>query len=549
MTHPQQIDQRLAQCEAVLRRDPQNLVAWHDRGGLLFSLGHWADSLASYERAIALDPRLPEPHDNRGLVLQRLGRFAEAIEAHSAALARNPGFGIAYVRRAMALREFGRFENALVDAGRGVSLMPGAPIAFNARGIVFNDLGRLDEAVADFRRALDAAPQFAEAMNNLGNALHDQGKFEDAIDCFDRALRLRPNYPEALSNRGLSRQELGRLDAAMTDFDAAISARPDFAEALKRRAALRLLSGDFETGWRDYGASLKVLDTRQLANAVMDAIPTWRGESLAGKSILLSEPNGFGDALQYWRFIPHLQAMGADVAFYGRPALFELLRSSPWSVRFVPADDAPRGFDYQCQLWSVPRLLGIGLADIPALVPYLTSNPKRVARWSGLCAPDALNIGICWQGRPERKIDAGRSIPLAAFAPLARIDGVRLVSLQRGHGLEQMRALPAGMHVVEPDAIFDGGADAFLDTAALMQRLDLVVTSDTAVAHLAGALGRPVWLALKWMPEWRWMLERDDSPWYPTMRLFRQPARGDWAGVFAAISSQARMLAGNLQRR
>lgn len=538
MSQAHDIARQLAQCEAALRRDPHDLVAWHDRGGLLFALERWPDALASYERVIALDPRLPEPHDNRGLVLQRLGRHAEAIQAHAAAIARNPRFGIAHVRRAMALREFGRFEEAHADAVRGLSLMPGVPIALNARGITFNDLGRLPEAVADFRQAVAAAPQFAEAINNLGNALHDLAAFEEAIACFDEALRLRPGYPDALSNRGLSRQELGQLDAAMADFDAALAARPGFAEAAKRRGALHLLRGDYAAGWQDYGASLQALEARQRANGGASGIPHWRGEPLAGKSLLLSEPNGFGDALQYWRFIPRLLAMGANLAFHGRPALFELLRSSPWPVRFVPVDEAPHGFDLQCQLWSVPRLLDMRVEDIPAGVPYLSADPARVARWAGLCAPDALNIGICWQGRPERKIDAGRSIPLAAFAPLAGVPGVRLLSLQRGHGIEQLRALPAGMRVVEPGAEFDGGAHAFLDTAALMQRLDLVVTSDTAVAHLAGALGRPVWLALKWMPEWRWMLARADSPWYPTMRLFRQPARGDWDGVFAAMQQE-----------
>ncbi|GHB95181.1 tetratricopeptide repeat protein [Thermomonas carbonis] len=539
MNQAHDIAQRLAQCEAAIRHDPRDLVAWHDRGGLLFALERWPDALASYERVIALDPRLPEPHDNRGLVLQRLGRHADAIQAHDAAIARNPRFGIAYVRRAMALREFGRFEDAHADAGRGVSLMPGVPIALNARGITWNDLGRLDEAVADFRQAVAAAPQFAEAINNLGNALHDLGSFEEAIACFDEALRLRPGYPDALSNRGLSRQELGQLDAAMADFDAALAARPGFAEAAKRRGALHLLRGDYAAGWRDYEASLQALDARQRANGAVNGIPQWRGEPLACKSLLLSEPNGFGDALQYWRFIPCLQAMGAEITFQGRPALFELLRSSPWPVRFLPADEEPHGFDFHCQLWSVPRLLGMGVGDIPADVPYLSADPARVARWAGLCEPVALNVGICWQGRPERKIDAGRSIPLAAFAPLADMPGVRLISLQRGHGIEQLRSLPAGMQVLEPDPRFDAGAHAFLDTAALMQSLDLVVTSDTAVAHLAGALGRPVWLALKWMPEWRWMLKRMDSPWYPTMRLFRQPSRGDWGGVFTAIRDEA----------
>ena len=524
--------QALARCDAQIARDPTDYVAWHDRGSALFEAGQLAEALACYERVIALEPRIPEPHDNRGLVLQRLGRFAEAIASHDAAIARSPRFAPAYLRRAMALREFGRFEEALEDAERAVALDPASPLALNGRGIVHNDLGRYQAAADDYRQALQRAPGFAEARNNLGNALHDLGQFEGAVSQLDQALALRPDYPDAHSNRALALQELGRLDESLAALDRAIAARPAFAEASKRRGALRLLRGDFLGGWADYDASVHAAQARKQANGEAPGIPLWAGEPLQGRSILLSEPNGLGDMLQYWRFVPVLLEMGARVAFHGPSSMFGLLRSSPWQVPMLASPDEAEGFNFRSELWSLPRLLRTTAETIPAGIPYLAADAKRLERWPGLLAKDCINIGICWQGNPARKIDARRSIPLAAFAPLARVADVRLISLQKTHGLDQLRDLPDSMQVIVPGDGFDDGPDAFLDTAPLVQGLDLVVTSDTAVAHLAGALGRPVWLGLQWMPEWRWMLERTSSPWYPTMRLFRQPTRGDWSGVF-----------------
>ncbi len=527
----------LAQCDAAIARDPSAYVAWHDRGSALFEAGQFADALACYERVIALEPRIPEPHDNKGLVLQRMGRFAEAIASHDAAIARNPRFATAYLRRAMALREFGRFEEALRDAEQAVALDPNSPLTLNGRGIVHNDLGRYQAAAHDYRNALQRAPGLVEARNNLGNALHDLGQFEEAVSQLDQALALRPDYADAHSNRALALQELGCLDESHAAFDRAIAARPAFAEASKRRGALKLLRGDFDGGWKDYDASVQAAQARKRANGEATGIPLWAGEPLTGRSILLSEPNGLGDLLQYWRYVPVLLAMGARVAFNGPPSTFELLRSSPWQVPMLTDLDAAGEFDFRSELWSLPRLLRTTAETIPPGIPYLAADGGRLARWPGLLAKQCINVGICWQGNPARKIDARRSIPLAAFAPLARIPGVRLISLQKTHGLDQLRGLPDGMQVFVPEDGFDDGPGAFLDTAALMQALDLVVTSDTAVAHLAGALGRPVWVGLQWMPEWRWMLDRTDSPWYPTMRLFRQPMRGDWDGVFDAMAA------------
>lgn len=519
-------------CEAydwLLARQPNDARAWANRGNAHYSLGDFEQALASYDCAIGCAPTRAELHDNRGMALLALGRAEDAIASHGEAIERDPGFAAAWLRRAMAKRAIGLFAEALPDAERAVQLAPEEALAWNSRGIVRNDLGQYEAALEDYRQAIRLAPRFVEAWNNAGNALHDLGRFDEAIAAFDQALAMRPGYPEAHSNRALSLQELARFDEARVAFDQAIANRPGFPEALKRRAGLRLLTGDFAGGWGDYGDSL----SSRLVSA--DAIPAWNGEPLKGKSILLTEPNGFGDVFQYWRFVPVLRAMGAQVAFRGDQRLFRMLASSGFGVRYLTAPGESDRFDYRCELWQVPLVLRSAPDRLPSAVPYLNAEVDVAKRWAGLLAPDAFKVGIAWQGRSGRKIDSGRSIPLRAFAPLAELPGVQLVSLQRGAGLEQLREAAGDLRVIDPGPGFDAGDDAFIDTAGLMHGLDLVVSSDSAIAHLAGAMGRPTWIALKHVPEWRWMLERADSPWYPQALLFRQRSRGDWDGVFAQM--------------
>ena len=436
----------------------------------------------------------------------------------------------------LALLEQGRAAEAEAELARAVRLQPGNPAALNSHGMALAELNRVGEAHEALSRAASLAPGSAWIRNNLGSVLHDLGRGEDALQVLDDALRLQPGYPEAHANRGMVLQDLARFDEARADFDAAIALRPGYPEALKRRAMLRLLLDD-AGGWADYDAAMQGF--RRARGADPAGIPYWRGEPLQGRRVLLHEGSGIGDTLQFFRFVPALAARGARLVFSGPPSLFALLRSSGAPVEFAaPGESGP--CDFQCDLWSLPGLLGAAGAAGAAPVPYLAPDPEAVVHWKAWLGEGGFNIGVCWQGNPARKIDLGRSVPLAAFAPLAAIPGVRLVSLQRKVGLEQLHSLPPGMAVRDPGPGFDAGADAFRDTAALMDSLDLVVSSDTAVAHLAGALGRPVWVALKHVPEWRWGLGRDDTPWYPTMRLFRQPRRGDWAGVFAAMAERLR---------
>lgn len=528
----------LASFDRAIALDQRHPGAHNNRGSAMFAMGRLEDALASFDAAISLAPDTAEAHDNRGMVLRELGRFDAAIASHDRAIALRPGFARAYCRRAHARRGLGQLQKALSDCEKAIELQPGLAEAFNCRGIVHHDSGRLADAKDDFGQAVRLDSASAEAFNNLGNVLHDLGQPQQALDSLRQAIALRPDYVEALNNRGMILQDLRRFDEARQAYDAAIHLRPGHAESYKRRATLALLQGDYGKGWKDYETSLQA--ARRGSPGPLHGIPYWTGQPLQGKSILLSEPSGFGDAIQFLRYVPMLVAKGADVAFFGHDRLFRLLASCPWPLRLLSEQPLQGAFDYHSQLWSLPNTLGTQLDSIPDCIPYLFAEPGVAARWSPLLSKDRFNIGICWQGKPDRKIDIGRSIPLQAFRPLAQVPGVQLISLQKHHGLEQLDDLPGDMKVLDPGPEFDAGEDAFIDSAGLMRGLDLVVSSDTAIVHLAGALGRPTWVGLKYTPEWRWMLERIDSPWYPTLELFRQARPGDWSEVFETMAAGLR---------
>lgn len=520
-------------CRAALAADPEQSGAWHLLGILLLLRDAPAEAEPALARASRAEPANPVAQFNHGNALSALGRYDDAVARYRAAIALRPDHAEAHDNLGSALRASGRHAEAVASHARAIALSPDSAAAHNGRGLALTGLNRPEEAAVDFARAVELDPSLAWACNNLGNALHDLGRPAEALQHLERALALEPGYAEAHVNRGLVLQELRRFDEARAAYDAALAARPGYGEALKRRASLRLLQGEFRDGWADYDASARAL--RGLDRGRHHDIPDWTGQSLRGRSIVLREGSGLGDTIQFFRYAPAFVAMGARVAFLASPRLFRLLRSGAPQVEFVDTLQGRR-FDYQCDLWSLPSLFGTTLESVPATVPYLAAEPEAIAKWKAWLGSGHFNIGIAWQGNPDRKIDHGRSLPLAALQPLVEVPGVRLVSLQRDAGLEQLRTLPAEMPVLDPGVGFDAGDDAFHDAAALMMGLDLVVSSDTAIAHLAGALARPTWVALKYMPEWRWMLDRADSPWYPTMRLFRQPAPGDWATVFDAMA-------------
>ena len=549
-----------------------NLAPAHfNRALLLGRLGDHTRALQSYDRAIALQPQHAALHSNRGNLLKDLGRLQEAVQSYALALAVEPANVETLHNRAVAHSLLQQHAEALRDYDTLRALGKEAVPDLVGRGAALVALGRHAEALAPLDRAVEALPGEAEAHIQRGVALLNLERNSEAVESFDRALAIRPNVPQVLTNRGVALTTLGRLSEALETFiDASVregsadthtnlgivlkslgrhrEAAESFGRALDMKprdpsakfalAFLYLTLGKFNLGWPLYEARFDVPALRNPSRH-FDA-PRWTGaEPLAGKTLLVHAEQGLGDVIQFCRYLRLLESQGATVVFEVMPNLMALLRTLPGSVRMIPRGDALPPFDYYIPLLSLPLAYQTRLESIPANTPYLAAEPERVAKWSQrLQALPGRRIGIAWQGNlaVEKLIWArGRSMPLAALEPLARLPDVSLVALQKGPGLDQLRDVGFADRIVELGTDFDSGPDAFLDTAAVMANLDLVITTDTSIAHLAGALGRPVWTALALSPEWRWLLGRSDSPWYPGMRLFRQTTDGDWGTVVAAM--------------
>jgi len=416
-----------------------------------------------------------------------------------------------------------------------ISIDPSVVKAHCNLGFILNKTERYREAIASLDRAIAISPQFAEAHLNRGNALTGLGQAEDALASYDKALAINPDYTEAINGRGAALVDLKRAHEALACYERAIALMPDNAATRLNHGIAALLIGDFAAGWPGYEYRLD--EKNGVWRKFMAHCPIWGGESIERRRLIVYEEQGLGDIIQFSRYFDRLLQMGADVTFFVRPNMHRLLRRLRTTVRLVEKQPLGEKFHTQCALMSLPAAFRTTIDTIPSDVPYLTAEDALVDRWWQQIGRQGLKIGIAWQGNPAGRIDRGRSIPLRCFRSLAALPGVRLISLQKTHGLDQLADLPAGMHVETLGAEFDSGPDAFIDSAAVIARLDLIVTSDTSIAHLAGALGRPVWLGLKWAPEWRWLLDRSDSPWYPTMKLYRQPKSDDWDSVFSAMAA------------
>jgi tetratricopeptide (TPR) repeat protein len=546
------LDDALASYDRLLAIKPNFAQAYNNRANALRDLNRREDALVSYDKAVALDPANATAWSNRGAVLQEMKRHNEALASYDKALASyhkalaaDPRSADTLNKRGLALWSLRRFDEALASYERALAIQPNHAEALRNRGTVLRDLNRRAEALASYVRALAVEPDDAVALNGRGLVLAEAAQFDEALISYDRAIALRPDYVEALSNRGLALQGLNRLDEALTNYDHAIALKPDYAQALLNRAMCRLLAGQYVGGWADY-------EWRWAATDNVGPRPpyvNWQGEDLKDRRLLVFAEQGLGDVIQYVRYLPIAARVGCRVTFLATPSLARLLPPAMGGIEVASSLPREREFDFQCALMSLPHRLGTDETSIPAAVPYLRAEDALVDRWQKRIGPKGFKVGICWQGNPTAPAERGRSIPLDQFRILGQVPGVRLISLQKNHGLDQLARIPADMTVETLGDDFDGGGDAFVDCAAVMHALDLVVTSDTAVAHLAGALGRPVWLLLQHVPHWTWMLDRSDSPWYPSMRLFRQTRRDHWDSVFDEIAAALRVLVGQQGRQ
>ncbi len=551
--------------QAVALR-PASAAALSNRAAALRALGRRDEALAGYDRALALQPGLHDARLGRTLLLLEAGRLAEAMREVEAVLAADPGHADARFQQAGLLARLGQPDQALAAYDALLARHPDRQGAWQARGALLTQLRRPQEALASLHRALLLQPDHPELLVDLGAALRALGRQEDAIAAYGRALQRAPGHAVALNNRGNARRALGQHDAALADYAAALASRPDFADALRNRAILLEDIGRHAEALQDYRAALAMAPEEAethlgLAMALLrqgdfaagaahyswrwrsrgapaltrpDTTP-WTGQApLAGQRLLLLHEQGIGDTLQFCRYAADLAAQGAEVSLEVQPPLKRLLQQLPGAASVVGKGEALPAHDLHIPLLELPRACGTEVATIPRNVPYLSPPAEALARWRALLPPQRRRrIGLVISGNPVHDNDHHRSIPLATLLPV-------LTEAADWHLLQtEIRDADAALLAQHPRIAVHAAALADMaETAALIACLDLVVSVDTSVAHLVGALGAPLWLLLPGNADWRWLIDRDDSPWYPTARLFRQQRLGDWGPVLQRLAAE-----------
>ena len=523
------VSYRLAGSGQPLPAWPDQAEAYYKRAGALKDERRFAEALAAFDNAIALKPDYAQAYNGRGIVLANLNRLAEAVGSFDRAIGLKPDYAEAHNNRALVLQDVGQLEEALASLDRAIALQPDNARAHNNRGVVLHGLKRDDAALASHDQAIALKADYAEAHYNRGIVLHELDRLDDALASLDRAIALKPDYAAAHNNRGTVRHDLNRLEEALAAYDTALALTDGFAEAYLNKSYCLLRMGRFDEGWRLHEWRKK---TERPVGHRSFPQPLWLGsEDIANKTVFVHWEQGFGDTLQFCRYGKLLRARGANVVMSVQEPLHRLLSRSMPDIRFLKNDVVPAAFDYHCPLMSLPLALGTTLQNVPAAVPYLFADNERLKTWEArLPPPTKPRIGIVWSGNAKQKNDFNRSIGLAALAPILAVDA-HWISLQKEVRDVDRPLLENSRQISHYGELLSD----FSDTAAAIACVDLVVTVDTSVAHLASAMGKPVWILLAATADWRWLVERDDCPWYPTARLFRQQAPHLWNSVVERV--------------
>jgi len=558
----------------VLQSNPNNPGALHSLGTLAHQIGKHDVAVELIGKAIETNPQVPQFHNTLGLVLEALGKFEQAVLTYQQAVSVKPDYAEAYHNMAIALQSQCQYAAAIEKCREAISIKPDYAEAYNTLafsqekqqqyaeaienyrqalkfkpdfaeaynhlGVVLNGQGLSSEAIENYRRALQLDPDYAEVYNNLGIALKEREQFAEAITSFEQALQLEHDFAEAYYNLANSLRDEGQCTEAIENYKQAIQNKPDYAEAHWNMSLTLLLSGNYMEGWKGYrwrrNADLKILTDFHRSGK-----PRWDGSDFKDKRLFVHFEQGLGDNIQFVRYLPRVKARGGTVIFETLKPLIGLLQGFPGIdelIEYCPPNKASVKFDVYTSLLDLPNIFGTTLETIPAEVPYIYADPAKAKHWrSKLTGPD-FKVGIVWAGSPEHGNDRYRSCKLEFFKPLTKIDGVRLFGLQKGKAATQMDELADTIPVTNISKEFED----FTDTAAAIENLDLVISVDTSVLHLAGAMGRPVWTLLPFVPEWRWMLDREDSPWYPTMRLFRQSNWNRWDHLFQQVAEELKIM-------
>jgi tetratricopeptide (TPR) repeat protein len=520
-------EEALTHHQRALAIKPAYATAHNNLGNALSKLGRLDESVVQYEKALALRSVYPEAHNNLGLVLARLGRDEAAIAQFEMAVASGPNYVHAHVNLGNALAALRRDEAAIPHYQKALALDPSHVDAHICLGQILFRLDRSEEALAHCEKALAIKPATHAALSNVGALLWKLNRRDEALAGYNRALAMRPDAVPVLVNRANALAQLRRFDEALADYARALKIRPDYAGAHYGEALVRLYLGDFQLGLEKYEWREK--DSRCFGK------PLWRGdEDIRGKTILVHAEQGLGDSLQCCRYMEFLAERGARVVLEIQPALQSLLASLAGVDAIIAVGEAWPDFDCHCSIMSLPLIFKTKLETIPAKTPYIKASPELVAKWEQrLGAKKRPRIGLVWSGNPNQADDHIRSMPLRNLLPLFSAD-VQLISLQKEVRRRDREFLKSRDDLVH----FGEELRDFSDTAAIVDSLDLVISTCTSVGHLAGALNKPTWFLLSAAADWRWLLHRDDSPWYPSARLFRQPKLGDWASVIRDVAAE-----------
>lgn len=516
------------------------MVDLFNRALPLHQSGRLAEAAALYGQVLAIDPGNFDALHLLGVIDVDSGHAEQGAALIAQALARDPGVAAAHSNLARALIDLERHDEAVARCDAAIALEPGFPDAHGNRGLALLRLRRPADALASLDRAIALRPDAAQWRYNRGLALSDLGRADEALAAYDQAIGLDPQLAVAHYSRALLLDQMMRSEEALAAYDRVIALRPEFKRAMRNRSLVLLRLGRYEAGWRDFEWRKSEWSPtfQQFAGA-----RAWTGEEeVRGRTVFVYSEEGLGDILQFCRYIRLLDQRGARTILMAPPPLTGLLQQLTPGRPIVVAGSAVPAFDYQCALMSLPLAFRTTLETIPADVPYLHAEPEAVSRWARRLDERGgrPRVGLVWAGgavpgnAEQNALDRRRSVTLAQYGPLARAEGVRFVSLQKGEAAGQARRPPEGLDLVDlTDEIVD-----FADTAALVANLDLVITVDTAVAHLAGALGKPVWILSRFDGCWRWLNGREDSPWYPSARVFHQRSPGAWDEVMQRVAAE-----------
>jgi len=522
----------------VIRRTP-GMVAAHNNLGIVLRMAGQSDAAAAaLRRAIAIAPDYTMAHTNLGLILRDQGRLQEAIDVFHRAIAANPDFAEGENRLGALYLRIERPDLAVAHLRRATELVPDLVEAYTNLGVALGQLNRGQEATAAYARVVELRPDDPRARFNLATSRDDTAIEEIEAAC--RALiAAHPELPEAHNGLGVALQRQNRFEEALASFRRATFIKLDFAQAIVNEAISLLVLGRYEEGWPKYEWRRRL----SLVRGIERPLPPWQGEDIADKSILLHSEQGLGDTIQFLRYVPLVARRARHVVLELPHMLVRMAASLPVdNITIVPKGRRPPPAAVHAPLLGLPRAFDTRVDSIPGDVPYLMPRRPLVERWAGILAGERrLKVGVVWGGNKEHRGDRRRSIALERLAPLFAIEGIAWHSLQVGERVAELAGMPPGTLTDLSPRLKD-----FAESAGAIMNLDLVIAVDTSVVHLAGALGRPAWVMLPFSPDWRWLVDRDDSPWYPTLKLYRQRAPGDWDDVIHRVAADlaARAAAG-----